>query len=260
MNYLLWKLKHKNPIFSGDYESMEQAGKLCRGYEAEEIFEKVKNAALAVKNKEACYERDSFLFYEKKTNYNLMMYFYKLAYKMKAPIGILDWGGSLGSTYFQHKDLLVKDNLVHRWTIIEQPHFVTFGKDNLEDEILTFEHTDIECVDITKYDCILMSAVLHYLEDYQSVINKICNSGIKNIILERTPVCNRKMICIEKVKEPIYNASYAMQVFREEELKNLFQGNGYQLADEWESLVDGSIYLNGEKVKFKSFVFERGEV
>jgi len=213
VNKFLWKLIRKNPSFTGNYSSMEEANRFCRGYATEEIFEKVKAAALAVKNNEASYERDSCLFYEEDINYNLLMYLYKLGYRYKTPIGVLDWGGSLGSTYFQHRKLFEKDNLVNCWTVIEQPHFVDFGKNKLEDNILRFEHTDIQTVDISKYQCILLSAVLHYLDDYLSIINKICFSNIDTIILERTPVCKNEIICIEKVKEPIYNAEYAMRIF-----------------------------------------------
>ena len=61
--------------YSGDFDSFAEAAKLCGGgYSSEAIFEKVKNAALAVAHGEAVYERDSFLFYEKAINYNLIMY------------------------------------------------------------------------------------------------------------------------------------------------------------------------------------------
>lgn len=257
MNKFLWRFVRKNPSFTGNYSSVEEANHYCKGYGTEEIFEKVKAAALAVKNNEACYERDSSLFYTYDTNYNLLMYLYRLAFRQKKPIGVLDWGGSLGSTYFQHRKLLLQDQMVNNWTVIEQPHFVEFGKNKLEDDVLRFEHTDIQSVDISKYQCILFSAVLHYLKDYQSIINKICSCNIETIILERTPVCQKEMICIEQVKEPIYNAAYAMQIFCEKNLKSLFVKKGYTLVDEWKSLVDSPIYVNGEFVEFKSFIFEK---
>ena len=150
-----------------------------------------------------------------------------------------------------------EDKLVKCWTVIEQPHFVEFGKSNLEDSILNFEHTDIQSIDISKYQCILLSAVLHYLDNYQDIIDLICSSDIQTIILERTPVCEKNIICIETVKEPIYNAAYAMHIFCEKQLKTLLAEKGYDLVDYWESLVDSPIYVNDELVKFKSFIFEK---
>lgn len=259
LDKLLWKITRKNPSYLGNYTTMKEASEFCKGYATEEIFDKVKQAAIAVKNGDACYERDSCLFYDHAINYNLMMYLYRMAYKNRMPIELLDWGGSLGSTYFQHKEIINKDKLVKCWTVVEQPHFVDFGKKNLEDNILKFKYTDNidEIVNETNFQCILFSAVLHYLDDYRTIIKKVCNYNAENIILERTPVCKKDMICIEQVKEPIYSATYPMQIFSEERLKSLFAEEGYYVVDEWKSLVDGKIFVNNEEVMFKSYVFER---
>lgn len=64
--YLKFWVKQKMIVsFEGRFADFDSARKLCGGYEEQTIFEKVKNAAIAVKEGKACYERDGYLFYEK---------------------------------------------------------------------------------------------------------------------------------------------------------------------------------------------------
>ena len=50
--------------YFGIYDSWEEARKHSSGYDSDKIIEKVKDAALKVKNGEAAYERDSIVFKE----------------------------------------------------------------------------------------------------------------------------------------------------------------------------------------------------
>ena len=50
-------------------------------------------------------------------------------------LNVLDFGGSLGSTFFQNKKFFseLKDVL---WNIVEQPHFVKAGVENIQDDTI----------------------------------------------------------------------------------------------------------------------------
>ncbi len=48
--------------WSGNYASWEEASKISSGYGEQKILDKVKEAILKVKNKEAVYKRDSVIF------------------------------------------------------------------------------------------------------------------------------------------------------------------------------------------------------
>lgn len=240
--------------YNGDFKSFREAAKLCGGgYSTETIFNKVKNAALAVANGEAAYERDSFLFYEKAINYNLMMYLQMIIMK-EGFLKICDWGGALGSTFFQHRELI--ETWECSWTIVEQPHFVQFGKRELAGGRLNFAESLDE---IKECNCILFSSVLQYLEHYEEVISAACKKQPSYVIIERTPVSDKSKIWIETVHEPIYEAMYPCYVFKESELTGQFEEQGYRLIDSWHSLVDGVVPISGEeKAVFKSYVFEKG--
>lgn len=249
-------LARKSVTFREEYESFEAAQKECVGYDADNILEKVKNAVMDVKNGNAAYERDSVLFYDKEINYNLMMYFYKIAYEVKRGIDILDWGGALGSTYFQHKEMIERDGIIRSWTVIEQEKFVEYGKEKLTDNFWEFRYIPTAKDAIAKYDCVLLSSVLQYIENYDEVIEWVCDTKPLYIILERTPTANREIITVERVYEPIYDASYATRILDRVKLPQMFEKRGYKLLDKWESLVDRGYRCKKEKIEFVSMVFQ----
>ena len=251
----------KNPVieYKGNFASFSDANANIashpskKGYDAETIFKKVSNSTLKVISGEAVYERDSFLFYEKQINYNLMMYLYRI-FIHENKLSLLDFGGALGSTYFQHKSEL--DEIGAKWIVTEQDHFVKFGKEKVAGGNLEFASNEELVNNYKKFNVILFSSVLQYIENSDSLINQICEKKVKNIIIERTPVSDRSWFWIETVHEPIYEAVYPCCVFKESSLVKLFTDNGYTLIDSWKSLVDGDIYSENRIVEFKSFVFE----
>ena len=256
--------------YSGNFASFKEASDYINhtfeggGYDADTIFKKVTESTLAVIHGEALFERDSFLFYEKQTNYNLMMYLYKYfgfeereATKKAGELvklNVLDFGGSLGSTYLQHKDELSKIDA--HWTVTEQPHFVEFGKKNVALENLSFALNEELEDKWSDFNVFLFSSVLQYIENATEMIDKMIAKKCKRIIIERTPVSDHIRYWIETVHEPIYEAVYPCQVFEEESFINHFTNNGFSLVDSWHSLVDGDQHIDGKTIQFKSFVFE----
>lgn len=238
--------------YSGRYNSFGEAIKFCgKGYSDEAIFEKVKNSTLAVVNGEAAYERDSYLFYEKEINYNLMMYLYNIILE-EGCLNVLDWGGALGSTFHQHRKLLENYNCT--WTIVEQPHFVSWGKEHLPNDMLHFAEGLHE---VDHCNCVLFSGVLQYLEDPEKIISMVCEKRPSYILVERTPISKHQRIWIETVHEPIYEAEYPCYVFEESKFIDQFESKEYQLIDSWHSLVDRDIPTpENEKVIFKSYVLK----
>ena len=237
--------------YIGEYPSWELAAADCVGYDSDIIFQKAIESAQAVKNKQAVYERDTVLFYEKTYNYPLIAYINKILLEFKNCKEIVDLGGAFGSTFMQNKDLLPVDI---KWKIVEQKHVVEYGKENFEDNNLTFEYP-IDAVQSNM--CLVCSGALQFIYNYKEYLDIIFQKKFENIIIERTPFSNKSWIWIEIVKEPIYNASYPSYVFDETEFVNYFISNNYTLIDTFESLVDGKIEFNNKIVTWKSMIFKR---
>ena len=96
-------LKKSDPVWSGDYQNWEEASAHCTNYENASILKKVKAALIEVRDGRAAFERDSVLFQTPDYNWPLLSTLLWAFGKESNTLTILDFGGSLGSTYFQHR-------------------------------------------------------------------------------------------------------------------------------------------------------------
>ena len=99
--------------WSGKYASWQDALNNCAGYNQEAILEKCKDSLLQVKNGSAVYERDSVLFDEIQYSWPLLSALLLVAAKNNGNLTLIDFGGSLGSTYFQNRYYLNELNKVN---------------------------------------------------------------------------------------------------------------------------------------------------
>lgn len=245
----------KNGIgWTGDYSSWQQARQQCLGYEADNILEKVKDAVLKVKNGEAAYERDSVIFDEVEYSFPLLSALLWVALKNNEKLHVADFGGSLGSTYFQNKRFL--DGLKKlRWRIIEQPNFVECGQKYIADEIISFHTTLEKSMALETPDILIISCVLQYIERPYELIRQFMQAGIQHIIIDNTPFNyqQRDRITVQKVPPAIYTASYPCWFLNYEAVKKAFEAT-YNIVTEY--LNDSVIELDGRKLQYKGFLME----
>ncbi len=240
--------------WSGDYTSWDQAGKNVAGYNANNILEKVKDAVLKVKHGEAVYERDSVIFDKTEYSYPLLSALLWICLKNSGRLNVIDFGGSLGSSYFQNRKFLAALKEL-RWHIIEQPNFVNCGRSVIQDDILTFHHTIDEVVQHKKADILLMSCVIQYIEKPYELIRQLIQLNIPYILVDNTPFNyeSRDRITIQKVHPAIYTASYPCWFLDYEAFKKAFSTK-YLLINE--HLNDSIIELDGRKIQYKGFLME----
>ena len=101
----LRNLSQNQVIWSGNYTTWEEAQAKCSGYDSDNILEKVKTSLLKVKNGEAVYERDSVLFEDIQYSWAVLAGLQRAALENNGNLCVLDFGGSLGSSYYQNKEL-----------------------------------------------------------------------------------------------------------------------------------------------------------
>lgn len=49
-------------------------------------------------------------------------------------VSVIDFGGGMGSTYFQNRDKIIDCLDIIQWNVVQQKHFVDFGKRYMEDK------------------------------------------------------------------------------------------------------------------------------
>lgn len=235
----------------GDYSSWSEAIKNSSGYDSSTILEKVKISALKVKNGDAAYERDSVLFDKTEYSYPLLSGLLWIAAKNNGKLNVLDFGGSLGSSYFQNKvflDSLTKVN----WCIVEQPEFVKTGIDRFQNDSLHFFYSIEECLKSYDIDVVILSSVLQYLEEPYSLLGKIKSSGIEYLIIDRTPfISGKDRITVQKVKSSIYKGSYPCWFFNETDFISCISEK-FNLVLDFDALDKANI-----RSEFKGFMFQK---
>lgn len=202
----------------GNYTSWETAQQQATGYDSMIILERVKNSLLKVKSGEAVYERDSVLFDRIEYDWQVLAGLMWVAAQNKGKLSVLDFGGSLGSSFYQNRKFLsCLDEL--EWSVVEQAHFIKEGIKHFEDSQLKFFNTCEQCIAQRHPNVILLSSVLSYIEKPFELLKYLSTFEIEFMIIDRLPVVggNSDQIKLQKVNPSIYPATYPAWFFSKSE-------------------------------------------
>ncbi|MEI7595026.1 MAG: TIGR04325 family methyltransferase [Bacteroidota bacterium] len=236
--------------WSGNYETWNDAQKKAIGYDSEKILKKIENALLKVKNGEAVCERDSVLFDKIEYSFPLLSALMTVALENDKKLNVIDFGGSLGSTYFQNRLFLNSLDAVS-WNIVEQSHFVEKGKELFADENLKFYFSIEDCLKENKPDIIIFSSVLQYIEKPYDLLEEVFKHKTKYIFIDRTAYFSEEedRITLQKANPKIYNASYPCWFFNEAHFLEKFKAS-YDMVFDFTTSDRSNI-----KSVFKGFLF-----
>lgn len=238
----------------GNYPDWVSAQKDCVGYDNQNIFEKVKAATIAVKEGKAAFERDSVLFQKTECDEQLLKQFKAIISANSNSIGVLDFGGSLGSVYFQYRHFLNTANI--QWCVVEQAHFVSYGKQYLSDNQLKFYYTPSDCLSEIPIQVILLSSVLSYMEDPFKILNELISLSLPYIIIDRNLFLpNEERITKQVVPESIYKASYPCRILNEQKIIDTLSEK-YEKVKTLDPYPGVTVDLGDKKAYFKGFIFK----
>lgn len=231
---LYQKIKQNNYGWHGDYSTWEDAQKASTGYDSSIILEKVRSALLKVKAGNAVYERDSVLFDDVQYSWPLLAGLMFGCAKSGGNLKVLDFGGSLGSTYYQNKKFLDLLDYVS-WSIVEQKHFVDAGKQDFEDGRLKFFYDIETCIEKEKPNILLLSGVLQYIKNTYTLLDEILKYNFDYIVLDRTPFVDKEndILTCQKVPDIIYSASYPHWFFNYNKMKDYFLTQNYVVIQDF---------------------------
>lgn len=138
-----WRLGYR-----GHFNDWDHARRASTGYESGLIVERVALAMREVRDGHRMYERDSVLFDEIVYSWPLLAFMLHVS-NTERRLSVLDFGGSLGSTYYQNRLFLNKIAGLE-WSIIEQKNYVEIGKREFSNDIVKFYPTIEECIKCKK--------------------------------------------------------------------------------------------------------------
>ena len=245
-------IRSKNNTFTGSYASWAEAEMHTSGYEVDAIFQRVREASLKVKRGEAAFERDSVCFYKEDYRWPTLACLLSIAAEKGGKLNVLDFGGALGSFYFQHKFFLSRLNSI-RWSVIEQLHFVKCGRNEFQNEELRFYLNIEECLANENVDVIFLSSVLQYLENPQSILTELSKSKADYVLIDRTPFIEHPVdrLTVQSVPESIYSASYPAWFFSHNQFDILINKIGYRTLEIFDCDDNSEIGM------FKGYFLER---
>ncbi len=242
--------------FRGVFGSWADAERSAEGYDAEQILQKVRTSTLKVVRGQAACERDSVLFAKPAFPFPLIAVLQRAAQENQGNLTVLDYGGALGSSYYQCREFLCGFKTL-RWYIVEQPKFVACGQREFQNDILYFCESVEASIAEAHPQVVLLSGVLQYLAEPVQLLNQLVAIGAAFIVIDRTPivVCGKQVISVQHVPETINRSSYPVWLFNEEQMKVPFQGRYDELAVF--DAVDGQLGHGALEARFKGFIFRR---
>lgn len=243
-----------SPIFAGDFSSWKDAAAGCDGYDAEEIFNKTKAAALAVRDGRASFERDSVTFDRAEYRWEPLAAMLWQAACDRGELRVLDFGGSLGSVYFQSRAYLADLPLV-RWGVVEQSHYVDFGRRELGSDSLQFFPQVQECWATLAPNVAFFGGVLQYLTSPYEVLDGMLSYRPTSVIFDKLALVDQATdrLTIQRVPKHIYEASYPAWFFSEARFLDHLKSAGYRYVSEWCNIDEYP--LEGATTAFKGFHF-----
>ncbi|WP_027327692.1 methyltransferase, TIGR04325 family [Helicobacter pametensis] len=249
------KISNRNIQWVGDYSTWQEASLQVRGYDPDIYLQKLIDITKIVRDDESKCERDSVLFDQITHPYPLLSNLFSIVTHLQTQsLYILDFGGSLGSLYFQNRKFFRL--LPHlTWNILEQDKIIDAGKRYFESPPLFF-HSTIKDAKVNlksnNTKILILSSVLQYLENPYSTLQWLLSEiDFDAIIIDRTPFSRDQQhrIIIQKVPQKIYKTQYPCHLFSKQDFLEFIDREGYSLFDEFES------YCDAHTSRFKSLGF-----
>jgi putative methyltransferase (TIGR04325 family) len=221
------------PVYEGDYASWAAAATASRGYADAAIFEKMLAAGRAVRDGRTAWERDTVLFSEAAANAPLLDALRRAAAAHGGRLNVVDFGGALGSTWWQHRPWLA-DLAEVRWSVVEQPQVVAAGRREFTGGPLRFYGSLAECCAAERPEVVLLSSVLPYLEAPHALLEDVRARGFRHVIIDRTGFVarGRDRLTVQHAPREIYAASYPCWFFDRAALLRPFAA-GWRIVAEW---------------------------
>ena len=129
----------------------------------------------------------------------------------------------------------------------------------LENEVLRFISSSEDFKKYGMFDIVLISGSLQYINPYEEIISKVREVNPQYIIIDRIMIGNRKRICKQTVTKSMYEASYPVRIFVEEEIEKFWE-NDYKIIEKDVSSVPEVTYFPEGQANSQYFVFERCSV
>jgi putative methyltransferase (TIGR04325 family) len=242
--------------WSGDYKSWQDAKKYCTGYDDPSITEKVLSSILETKDHADRYERDSSII-EGTPDFAFNSLRWMKAFAKDQKINLIDFGGSLGSSFFQLKPFL--DDYSVSWNIVEQEHVSAMGESTLQNDELKFFSSIKNIPNACTISTFFSSSAIQYLQDPYKVLDDLNLGGFNYLIFDRLSVLEgeKDRLTIQVVQKNRYKAIYPCWFLSKEKFLNYLSELGFSLIDSFSALGGNNATRSIPRSEYRAFILEK---
>jgi len=242
--------------FVDGYGSWATASAAAEGYGAGSILRQVAEATELTRSGVVAFERDGVTFLSPETRWPVATALLMAAARRGGRLRVLDFGGSLGSLYWQHRGVLTDIDVT--WGVVEQPEFVREGI-HFADDRLSFHPTIEDVVSAGAPDLILLSSVLQYMEDPHAVLGSLTSVPAPFLLIDRTPMSalDHDVATVQHVPPQIYRGSYPAWILSETALRTSL-GTHWSLREDFPGIEPDMTTSSGIEFRWRGYLFERG--
>jgi len=229
-----WRLRllDRTTRYYGRPADWHQAKAMSGGYSDEDILAKVAEAARAVASGAARYERDSVLFQDTVYPFAVLAALLRAALANENRLEVVDFGGSLGSTYHQCRHFLDSVSSI-TWWVVEQPEFVALGRSEFSNMELRFVNDFNDLPRLSPGGIALACSVLQYMENPSLTLAMLDRLPVRHLVIDRTTISEEATdrLCVQHVPKTIYKASYPCWILSRSRLLSLLSKTWRVVSD-----------------------------
>ena len=233
------KFKSSHLEYSGPYADWQTAVGYSVGYDSPYALKKVSEAVEEVLNGSCSYERDGTTFDNPPKNNKLRSLLGALNDGNKI---IVDFGGGLGGTFVNNRDIL--SNIQSgEYYVIEQINFCKKGTELADKYELPIQfRSDLHSLKANP-DILIFSGVLQYIENWEDIVSRSLLFSPSHIIIDRQPFTSDKSKILVQENHGYYEqkVSYPSWILNKDHFISAFKG--YKVIEEWESDFDPPDHL-----------------
>jgi putative methyltransferase (TIGR04325 family) len=247
-----WRARFGWRWFHGDYGSWAEACAVAEGYTDPGKAARIISAARAVRAGRAVWDRDGMLFHATVWHGPLLEALSQVARAHGGKLHVVDFGGGLGSTWWQHRAALAPFQV--SWRVVERAEFVECGQREFTDAALSFHRTLAEAQAGAPVHVILLSSVLPYVDDPHALLREVAGWRTPDVIVDRTPFIagGRDRLVVHAAPPDLGGGKYPCWLFDRAGVAAHFREH-HIVAGEWPVAFDQA----DQNVTYRGLHFQR---
>ncbi len=248
-------IRYNSSMWSGSYPDWDAAARGCRKISLEgqrRAYERALGEVLAGR---ALFERDSLLQHQPATSWPLMLALRDLqALGISRPT-VLDYGGGLGSVYFQHRRWWTSDRPV-TWNVVELPGIAATGRRLTHEPQLHFFDSLDEAIRQQPPDLIVAAGIMPMVPGPEALLDSLAALGAPWVFVDRIPVTKRQgknLITRQVVPRSIYESESPFWFFDESRFLRMLSSR-WEIVGQSLSDCDDPVWVEGYQYQWRGYL------